>query len=134
MPGNVQGLQINESNKQDVHNKLGKPVKVDGQFDLYSWDMGNPGYGFAYNKDNSISEIRNFGTAVERQTNLGDITPDLLGNQLGSADKILNVPRTDETDYVYETGKYEIHFIIGDNPIMEGPDQTVNHVNLKEAK
>lgn len=130
MPGNVQGLKINNSTKKDVHHKLGDPEKVDNQFDLYGWEMGQPGYGFAYNKDNTISEIRNFGTGVERQTNLGGITPDLLGEQLGLADKILKVPGTDETDYVYKTGNYELHFVIGDNPVIDGFDQTVNHVNL----
>ncbi|TCP21701.1 uncharacterized protein DUF4309 [Scopulibacillus darangshiensis] len=133
MPGNVQDLKINKSTKKDVHNRLGNPEKVDGQFDLYSWEMGQPGYGFAYNEDNTISEIRNFGTGVERQTNLGGITPDLLGQQLGIADKILKVPGTDETDYVYNTGDYELHFVIGDNPIINGFDQTVNHVNLTTA-
>lgn len=95
--------------------------------------MGQPGYGFAYNKDNTISEIRNFGTAVERQTNLGGITPDLLKKQLGRADKILKDPGTGEKDYVYKTGRYELHFVIGDNPIISGYDQTVNHVNLTAA-
>ncbi|WP_188455744.1 YjgB family protein [Virgibacillus oceani] len=134
MPGNIQGLKINDSTKKAVHQKLGSPHEVNNQFDLYGWNMGNPGYGFAYNNDNTISEIRNFGTGVERQTNLGGITPDLLANELGHADKVLDVPMTDETDYVYRTGDYELHFIVGDNPIIEGYDKTVNHVNLKEAK
>lgn len=127
MPREVHGLKINKSTKKDVHQKLGNPQKVNGQFDLYGWDMGNRGYGFAYNKDNTISEIRNFGTGVERQTNLGGITPAVLNDQLGSADKILAVPDTREMDYVYKTGDYELHFVVGS-------DYTVDHVNLKEAK
>ncbi|ASK60709.1 hypothetical protein CFK37_00035 [Virgibacillus phasianinus] len=134
MPGYVQGLNINQATKKEVHNKLGNPGMVDHQFELYGWEMGQAGHGFSYNKDNTIAEIRNFGTGVERQTNLGRITPDLLGNQLGTADKILNVPGTDETDYVYQTGDYELHFVIGDNDIIKGFDQTVNHVNLKKAE
>ncbi|WP_088053038.1 YjgB family protein [Virgibacillus dakarensis] len=127
MPSAVHGLKINKSTKRDVHQKLGSPQKVKGQFDLYSWNMGNPGYGFSYNKDNTISEIRNFGTGVERQTNLGGITPAVLSEQIGSPDKILAVPDTNEMDFVYETGDYELHFVVGS-------DQTVDHVNLKEAK
>ncbi|GAA0610465.1 YjgB family protein [Virgibacillus siamensis] len=127
MPGAVQGLKINKSTKKDVHQRLGNPPKVKGQFDLYGWNMGNPGYGFAYNKDNTISEIRNFGTGVERQTNLGGITPAVMSEQIGSADKILAVPNTNEMDFVYETGDYELHFVVGS-------DHTVDHVNLKEAK
>ncbi|WP_077325041.1 YjgB family protein [Virgibacillus siamensis] len=134
MPGNVQGLKIDKSTERAVHQKLGIPQKVEGQFDLYHWEMGQPGFGFAYHNDNTIKEIRYFGTGVERQTNLGGITPDLLGDQLGTADEILNVPGTDEVDYVYKTGNYELHFVIGNNPIINGFDQTVNHVNVKEAK
>jgi hypothetical protein len=134
MPGNVQGLKINKSTRKAVHQKFGSPQEVNNQFDLYSWEMGQPGYGFAYNKDNIISEIRNFGTGVERQTNLGGITPQLLEKELGQANEILNVPGTNELDYVYKTGDYELHFVIGDNPIIEGFDQTVNHVNLTVNK
>ncbi|MBY7142542.1 YjgB family protein [Virgibacillus sp. NKC19-3] len=127
MPGNVHDLNINEDDKEDVYHRLGSPQQEDGQFDLYGWNMGNPGYGFAYNEDNSIAEIRYFGTGVERQTNLGGITPAVLDEQLGSADEILHVPQTNETDYVYNTDNYELHFIVGS-------DDTVDHVNLKEAK
>ncbi|MEN1969502.1 YjgB family protein [Lentibacillus sp. N15] len=134
MPSEVHGLKINKSTKEDVHQKLGDPQEVDGQFDLYHWEMGNSGYGFAYNEDNTIKEIRDFGTGVERQNNLGGVTPAVLNEQFGKADAILAVPNTDEMDYVYKTGDYELHFVIGDNPIMEGHKQTVNHVNLKEAK
>ena len=40
-----------------------------------------------------ISEIRYFGTGVERRLNLGSVTPDVLSKQIGSADKILTVPK-----------------------------------------
>lgn len=127
MPGEDHAFRINESTKEDIHEKLGNPQEVDGQFDLYHWEMGNPGYGFAYNEDNTVSEIRYFGTGVERQQNLGGITPAVLSEQIGKADTILAVPDTNEMDYVYKTGDYELHFVVGS-------DQTVDHVNLKEAE
>ena len=63
-------------------------------------------------------------TGVERRLNLGSVTPDVLSKQIGSADKILTVPKTGETDYVYHTGQYELRFVIGS-------DQKADHVNLK---
>lgn len=127
MPQNVRGLKINQSTRQDVYDKIGEPEqKADSRnpFDLYSWNMGNPGYGFSYHKNGKISEIRYFGTGVERRLNLGSVTPDVLSKQIGSADKILTVPKTGETDYVYHTGQYELRFVIGS-------DQKADHVNLK---
>ncbi|KXZ13425.1 YjgB family protein [Bacillus nakamurai] len=127
MPQDVKGLKINQSTKQDVYDKIGEPErKADGSnpFDLYSWNMGHPGYGFSYHKNGTISEIRYFGTGVERRFNLGSVTPDVLSKQIGSADKILAIPGTGETDYVYNTGHYELHFVIGS-------DQKADHVNLK---
>lgn len=126
MPGEDHAFRINKSTKKDIHQKLGDPQEVDGSFDLYHWEMGNPGYGFAYNQDNTVSEIRYFGTGVERQQNLGGITPEVLNEQIGKADKTLAVPDSEETDYVYKTSNYELHFIVGN-------DQTVDHVNLKET-
>ncbi|MCY7782012.1 MULTISPECIES: YjgB family protein [unclassified Bacillus (in: firmicutes)] len=127
MPQQVQGLTINKSTKGDVHAALGepeRPVGGDNRFDLYHWNMGQPGYGFSYHKDMTISEIRYFGTGVERQLNLGGVTPEVLRNELGPANRVLTVPFTDEIDYVYDTGQYELHFVIG-------TDQTADHVNLK---
>ncbi|MCY8720787.1 MULTISPECIES: YjgB family protein [unclassified Bacillus (in: firmicutes)] len=127
MPQQVQGLTINKSTKGDVHAALGepeRPVGGDNRFDLYHWNMGQPGYGFSYHEDMTISEIRYFGTGVERQLNLGGVTPEVLRNELGPANRVLTVPFTDEIDYVYDTGQYELHFVIG-------TDQTADHVNLK---
>ncbi|MGY5386779.1 YjgB family protein [Bacillus spizizenii] len=127
MPQRVQGLTLNKSTKGDVHATLGEPERPSGgdnRFDLYHWNMGNPGYGFSYHKDMTISEIRYFGTGVERQLNLGGVTPEMLRNEIGSANRVLTVPFTDEIDYVYDTGRYELHFVIG-------KDQTADHVNLK---
>jgi|SRR5699024_45391 len=127
MPGKDHTLTINKSTKEDIHEKLGTPEKVEGRFNLYHWEMGNPGYGFAYNEDDTVSEIRYFGTGVERDQNLEGITPAILDEQLGQADEIYTVPGTNETDYVYNTDEYELHFVVGS-------DQTVDYVNLKEAE
>ncbi|OLQ57837.1 hypothetical protein BHT94_01775 [Bacillus licheniformis] len=127
MPHQAHGLTINKSTKGDVHARLGepeRPVGGDNRFDLYHWNMGQPGYGFSYHKDMTISEIRYFGTGVERQLNLGGVTPEVLQNEIGPANRVLAVPFTDEIDYVYDTGRYELHFVIG-------KDQTADHVNLK---
>ncbi|MEC0544735.1 YjgB family protein [Bacillus inaquosorum] len=127
MPQQAQGLTVNKSTKGDVHAALGepeRPVGGDNRFDLYHWNMGHPGYGFSYHKDMTISEIRYFGTGVERQLNLGGVTPEVLQNEIGPANRVLTVPFTDEIDYVYDTGRYELHFVIG-------TDQTADHVNLK---
>lgn len=130
MPGLVYGLKINDSTKGDVHKKIGlpeEPANKDNPFDRYHGSMGQASYAFAYHKDGTISEIRYFGTQVERQQNLGGITPAVLSKQIGSADKILSVPDTNEIDYVYQTGKYELHFVVGS-------DQKVDHVNLTTNK
>lgn len=127
MPQQVQGLTVNKSTKGDVHAALGEPERPSGgdnRFDLYHWNMGQPSYGFSYHKDMTISEIRYFGTGVERQLNLGGVTPEVLQNEIGPANRVLTVPFTDEIDYVYDTGRYELHFVIG-------TDQTADHVNLK---
>lgn len=129
MPKLVDGLQINVSTKEDVHNQIGlpeEPATNDDPFDHYHGSMGQASYAFSYHQNGRISEIRYFGTQVERQQNLGGISPAVLSEQIGSADKILTVPNTNEKDYVYITGDYELHFVIGD-------DQKVDHVNLTPA-
>ncbi|CAN2253142.1 YjgB family protein [Bacillus vallismortis] len=127
MPKQAQGLVINKSTKGDVHAALGepeRPIAGDNRFELYRWNMGQPGYGFSYHQDMTISEIRYFGTGVERQQNVGGVTPEVLRNELGRANRVLTVPFTDEIDYVYDTGQYELHFVMG-------TDQAADHVNLK---
>jgi hypothetical protein len=127
MPFAAEGLKINKSTKKDVHKALGTPEMVSGGFDYYHAEMGHPGFAFAYNKNKTISQIRYFGTNVERKDNLGSITPKVLSKQIGSADYIRGVKGTNEINYIYKTGKYELEFIVG-------KDHTVNHVNLKPAE
>ena len=126
MPHLPKDFIISEDKRKDVRATFGQP-SGNSSFDVYPAEMGHPGYAFAYKKDGTISQIRYFGTNVERQMNLGSITPKVLGKEIGSADLIRTVPGTHERDYIYHTGEYELHFIVGD-------DQTVNHINLKEKK
>ncbi|MGE8021113.1 YjgB family protein [Peribacillus frigoritolerans] len=127
MPYTAMGLKINENTQKEVYETFGSPPEPGNTFDYYHAEMGHPGFAFAYNADKTISQIRYFGTNVERDHNLGSITPKVLGNQLGSADEIRHISSTNEINYIYKTGKYELQFIVGEN-------QTVDHINLLEAK
>ena len=130
MPYTAMGLKINENTQKEVYETFGSPPEpgtTDETFDYYHAEMGQPGFAFAYNDDKTISQIRYFGTNVERDHNLGSITPKVLGNQLGSADEIRHISSTNEINYIYRTGNYELQFIVGEN-------QTVDHINLLEAK
>ena len=130
MPYTAMGLKINENTQKEVYDTFGSPPEpgnTDETFDYYHAEMGHPGFAFAYNDDKTISQIRYFGTNVERDHNLGSITPKVLGKQLGSADEIRHISSTNEINYIYKTGNYELQFIVGEN-------QTVDHINLLEAK
>ncbi|MED1203599.1 YjgB family protein [Heyndrickxia acidicola] len=124
MPFAASGFILNKSTQKDVHKAFGAPMSVSGGFDIYHAEMGNPGFAFSYNKNKTIAQIRYFGTNVERKDNLGSITPKVLGKVIGSADHIRNVKGTNEINYVYDTGKYQLEFIVR-------KDQTVDHINLK---
>ena len=125
MPNMPEDIIINEDTREDVRDTFGQPPTEDnGSFDVYPAEMGHPGYAFGFNGAGTVTQIRYFGTNVERQTNLGSITPKVLEREIGGADHIRDVVGTNEIDYIYQTGDYELHFIIGD-------DQTVDHINLK---
>ncbi len=130
MPNLVNGLKINVNTKSDVHEKIGlpeEPANTANAFDRYHGSMGQASYAFSYNENGTIAQIRYFGTNVERQLNLGGVTPAVLSEQIGSPREILNVPDTNQFDYVYQTGDYSLHFVVG-------ADQTVDHVNLVKTK
>ncbi|MFF2459688.1 YjgB family protein [Peribacillus simplex] len=129
MPYTAMGLKINENTQKEVYDTFGSPPEPGNTetFDYYHAEMGHPGFAFAYNDDKTISQIRYFGTNVERDHNLGSITPKVLGKQLGSADEIRHISSTNEINYIYKTGNYELQFIVGE-------DQTVDHINLLQAK
>ncbi|WP_409296611.1 YjgB family protein [Peribacillus sp. SCS-26] len=126
-PGNAESFILHKTTRTDIQDRWGPapmPRTTDSPFDIYGANMGNPGYGFSYDKNNIVKEIRFFGTNVERGHNLGGITAAVLGRELGSADYIRSIPGTGETSYIYETGNYELQFVIG-------TDGTADHVNLK---
>ncbi|MBD3860774.1 YjgB family protein [Bacillus sp. 28A-2] len=135
MPYYAEGLKIGVQSKKDVHHKLGKPYPETGQsgFDLYHAEMGNPGFAFHYDKKGKINEIRYFGTNVEKETNIGGMTPSLLKKQLGPADTVSTIPQTNEKKYVYQTGDYELEFIVGHDPDISEHELTVVHINLIKA-
>jgi len=95
--------------------------------------MGNPGFVFHYDKKGKINEIRYFETNVEKETNIGGMTPSLLKKQLGSADTKSTIPQTKEKKYVYRTGDYELEFIVGHDPDMSQHELNVVHIQLIKA-
>lgn len=122
-------FKVNQTTRSEIHQRLGQPVPIDenSEFDIYTATMGSPGFGFSYNKNGTIKQIRYFGRNVERQQDIGGITPAVLSEQLGSADHIRFISTTGEVNYIYNTGKYEIQFVVGS-------DNTVDHVNLVERE
>lgn len=64
--------------------------------------MGNPGFAFHYDAKGKIDEIRYFGTNVEKETNIGGMTPSLLKKQLGPADSVSTIPQTKEKNTCIE--------------------------------
>ncbi|MDN4526122.1 YjgB family protein [Fictibacillus fluitans] len=125
-PNNAFDFYIGKSTKADVHEKWGPPstpISKTSDFEIYHAEMGNPGYAFSYDKNNIIKEIRNLGTNVERDHSIGGITVKMLGDEIGSADHIRHLRETGETSYIYETGDFELEFIIGKNG-------KADHVNL----
>lgn len=135
MPYYAKGFKIGVQTKKDVHHKLGNPYPETGQssFDLYHAEMGNPGFAFHYDAKGKIDEIRYFGTNVEKETNIGGMTPSLLKKQLGQADSVSTIPQTKEKKYVYRTGDYELEFIVGHDPDISQQKLTVLHINLVKA-
>jgi Domain of unknown function (DUF4309) len=114
---------IGETTRADVIDKIGQPY-TSGTFDTYHAEMGNPGFHFKYDQDGILQEVRYLGTNVERQTNLGSITPEVLEQQLGQADAVTALPATDQHKYSYDTDSYQLEFIVNDDTLK------VDHVNL----
>ncbi|MFJ6413525.1 YjgB family protein [Terribacillus saccharophilus] len=114
---------IGETTRTDIVDRLGEPFLSDA-YDTYHAEMGNPGFSFAYSQDGTLKEVRYLGTNVERQTNLDSITPAVLEEQLGKADAITSMSQTNQHKYLYETGDFELEFIVNDETLQ------VDHVNL----
>ncbi|WP_206098916.1 YjgB family protein [Paenibacillus nanensis] len=126
-PGAVSGLTLGVSTRQDVQEVLGEPPSPgeDAEaFDVYHAEMGNPGYAVSY-KLNRLREIRYFGTNVERQTNIGGITLQMLEQNWGKPDKssIIKNGKLEQNKVVYIRGDYALSFIFND-------DTDLDHINL----
>ncbi|WP_235439819.1 YjgB family protein [Paenibacillus sp. DMB20] len=126
-PGAVSGLTIGRSTKQDVIQKIGQPEmpgKDADDFDLYGANMGNPGYAFHY-KLGKIREMRYFGTNVERQTNIGGITMNMLKRNWfkPSSTTTFKNGKTTQTKLTYIRGDYKLEFIFNSSTELD-------HINL----
>lgn len=126
-PGAVSGLTIGQSTKQSVKQKIGEPTapgKDSDAFDLYSAEMGNPGYAFSY-KLNKIREMRYFGTNVERQTNIGGITMKMVKQNwfAPNSTSTFKNGKTTQTKLTYIRGNYKLEFIFNSSTDLD-------HINL----
>ncbi|MFP3886817.1 DUF4309 domain-containing protein [Priestia filamentosa] len=114
---------VGETTRTEVYNSIGKPYSVEGNFKHYSGSMGQASYDFSYDKKGVLKEVRYFGTNVERPTNLGGITPDMMIKHLGKEDRTHIITGTNETNHIYDLGDYALEFV-------ESADHTISHVNL----
>ncbi|NMO95752.1 YjgB family protein [Paenibacillus lemnae] len=129
-PGAVSGLTVGKSTRQEVYQTIGNPPKPDegeNRFDLYTAHMGNPGYAVSYNKDDVISEIRYFGTNVERQTNIGGITKKMLKQNwyAPSSSETIYAGQKAQSKLTYNRGEYKLEFIFNSSIDLD-------HINLVE--
>ncbi|MBB4824718.1 hypothetical protein HNO89_001942 [Sporosarcina luteola] len=120
-----QGFIIGKTTRKDVYNTIGEPEEKDEGYEHYHGSMGNPSVAFKYNENGVLEEARNFGTNVERQTNLGGITESDLKEQLGKPVDTRKIKTTGETNIRYHMSDFELQFIIG-------KDGTPDHINLKK--
>ncbi|MFC5603470.1 DUF4309 domain-containing protein [Sporosarcina koreensis] len=117
------GIYIGKTTRKEVIEMIGEPEEKD-TFDHYHGSMGNASYDLAYNEKGILKEARYFGTNVERQTNLGGITTKDLIENIGEPDQKREMNSTNETNYIYQVGDFELQFIMQE-------DGTTDHVNLK---
>ncbi|WOV87516.1 DUF4309 domain-containing protein [Sporosarcina oncorhynchi] len=118
------GIRVGHSTRKEITKKIGEPEEQD-EFDHYHGSMGNASYDLAYDEKGILKEARYFGTNVERQTNLGGITEEDLTEQLGQPDELRLIPETEEQNYSYRFGDFELQIIMG-------TDGKADHVNLKK--
>ena len=99
--------------------------KKASDFDLYSADMGSPGYAFLYDKSDKIKEIRYWGTNVERQTNIGGITMSMVKKHWFAPDstKTFKTGNKKQTKLTYIRGNYKLEFIFNSSTDLD-------HINL----
>ncbi|MCK8489346.1 YjgB family protein [Paenibacillus sp. MBLB2552] len=128
-PGAVSGLTVGKNTRKDVIKLIGDPSiagKGSLAFDLYSANMGNPGYALSYTKG-TIQEMRYFGTNVERQTNIGGITMKMLKQNWFAPDASSTIKNgnTKQTKLTYIRGEYSLEFIFNSSTDLD-------HINLLE--
>ncbi|WP_153721113.1 DUF4309 domain-containing protein [Sporosarcina cascadiensis] len=122
-----QGTQwiIGKTTREEIHQEIGEPEEMKGDFEHYHGSMGSPSIAFKFDGNEVLEEARYFGTNIERQTNLGGITEIILYQELGDPADTHLIEATGETNIMYQPGHYELQFIIG-------KDGTADHVNLKK--
>jgi len=126
-PGSVGDLTVGKSTRKDVIKAIGEPSeerKNASGYDIYSAEMGHPGYAFSYKSD-KIREIRYFGTNVERQTNIGGITMSMLKKNWFAPNSTTTIKngKTKQTKLTYIRGEYKLEFIFNSSTDLD-------HINL----
>ncbi|MBS4219154.1 DUF4309 domain-containing protein [Bacillus sp. FJAT-49711] len=119
------GIYIGKTKRDEVYELIGEPEEKENGFERYHGSMGNASYDLAYDDGGVLKEARYRGTNVERQTNLGGITVQDLKEQIREPDEIRKISKTDEINYIYRLGLFELQFVMG-------PDGTADHVNIME--
>lgn len=126
-PGAVSNLTVGKSTRKDVFKAIGDPEQpredVNG-YDIYSANMGNPGYAITYQSD-KIREIRYFGTNVESQTNIGGITMSMVKQHWFTPNSTTAIKngKTKQTKLTYIRGDYKVEFIFNSSTNLD-------HINL----
>jgi hypothetical protein len=126
-PGSVSSFTVGKSTRNDVYKLFGEPEqksKNADAFDVYHAEMGHPGYAFSYKLD-KIREIRYFGTNIERQTNIGGITMNMLKKNwyTPNATTTITNGKVKQTKLTYLRGDYKLEFIFNNSTELD-------HINL----
>ena len=126
-PGAVSNLTVGKSTRKEVIKTIGEPEqprKNANGYDVYSANMGNPGYAITYKSD-KIREMRYFGTNVERQTNIGGITMNMVKQHWLAPNSTTTIKngKTKQTKFTYIRGNYKVEFIFNSSTDLD-------HINL----
>jgi hypothetical protein len=126
-PDSVGGLTVGKSTRKDVYKSIGEPDQKGNNadtFELYGANMGHPGYAFSYKLD-KIREMRYFGTNIERQTNIGGITMNMLKKNWYAPNTTSTIKngKVKQTKMTYLRGDYKLEFIFNSSTELD-------HINL----
>ena len=126
-PGYVSDFQVGLTTKSEVYDRLDQPAKVEGGFDFYTATMGQPGYALSY-RSGVLQEIRYFGTNVERQTNIGGMTIQMLWQQWYAPKSSVYIGKgqSRQIKVTYLRGAYKLEFIFN-------TPTDLDHINLIKA-